>query len=249
MILSCVISSYAQENYSHNLSTIIEFVINTDNIIQNQNYNYYINEIIPSIERNKENIESILLIGSASPEGNYYSNLTLANKRADKIYSYISKIIPKEKIIKNNDYNLFLQKTNLDESYYPRLRATYLEVCFIKDNKETQKDTVCIEKKDTVYIEKKDTVYNNTNITNNYYFQQKEKVGKPILGIYNNLLSDLILRPNIGFELYFSKMSFFIEGSFSNWPLFGKTYNIYHWNTGFRKYFIQNNLFNKTIKT
>lgn len=234
IILSCVISSYAQENYSYTLSTTIEFTINTDNIIQNQNYNYYLNEIIPTMEKNKNDIESILLIGSASPEGNYNANIILANKRADKIYSYISRIVSKNKIIINNDYSFFLQKTGLDESDYTKLRATYVEIHFFKKNENINLPS----KTDTIYIEKKDTVH-YTTIENNYYIYQydKKQNKKPILGIYNDIPFDLLLRANIGVELYFNKMSFFIEGSFSNWPIFGKTYNIDLWYTGFRKYF------------
>ena len=241
IISACVYSSYAQVSNLYTISTTIEFTINTDNIIQNTNYHNYVNKIVPIIEENKDNIDYILLIGSASPEGNYNANIKLANKRADKIYSYISNIVASSKIIKNNNYDLFLMKTGLDESDYTKLRATYIEIHFIKEaeniNSPTKTDTVYIEKKDTVHIEKKDTVH-YTTIENNYYvYQHKEENEKPIIGIYNDIPSDLLLRLNIGFELYFNQMSFFIEGSFSNWDLFGKIYNIDIWNTGFRKYF------------
>jgi hypothetical protein len=234
IISACVCSSYAQVSNLYTISTTIEFTINTDNIIQNTNYHNYINKIVPIIEENKDNIDYILLIGSASPEGNYNANIKLANKRADKIYSYISNIVASSKIIKNNNYDLFLMKTGFDESDYTKLRATYIEIHFLKQIKDINYPI----KKDTVYIEKKDTVYYNTTIENNYYiYQNKEQNYKPIFGIYNDIPSDLLLRANIGFELYFNQMSFFIEGSFSNWDLFGKIYNIDIWNTGFRKYF------------
>ena len=234
IILSCVISSYAQDNYSYTLSNTIEFVINTDNIIQNSNYNYYINEIIPTIEKNKDNIENILLIGSASPEGNYYANIKLANKRADKIYSYISNLIPRNKIIVNNNYSLFLSKTGYDESDWQKLRATYIEI-HIKENEDKVKE---VFQKDTIYI--RDTLIRE--VVNNYYYYESEKIftdfhTNPVFSVYNDLTSDLLLRANIGAEFYFSKMSFFIEGSFSKWPILGKEYNIDLWHTGFRKYF------------
>ena len=232
----CGLNAYAQTtDYSYNISTTIEFSINTDNIIQNSNYQYYVNEVIPYIFENKDNIDRILLIGSASPEGNYNANIKLANKRADKIYSYISNIVPSYKIIKNNDYNLFLEKTGLDESDYRKLRATYIEVYINRniDNSESSQ-------KDTVYV--RDTVTVLKETLNNYYYYETEKIindnhNRSVFAVYNDLTSDLLFRVNLGTEVYFNKMSFFIEGSFSNWPILGKTYNIDVWHTGFRKYF------------
>lgn len=190
--------------FAQTLSTTIHFVVNTDRIIEDGNYLYYVNEIIPTIENNSQNIECILFIGSASPEGNKDINIKLAEKRANKAYSYMSNFVPASKILKTNNYALFLEKTHLREDDYTKLRATYVEVIF----KEKQRDVVYIEKHDTLY---KETVYN-------YY---KETVvntthNKPIISIYNDLLSDLLFRVNVGSEIYFNKLSFFIEGSFSN---------------------------------
>lgn len=234
IISACVYSSYAQVSNLYTISTTIEFTINTDNIIQNTNYHNYINKIVPIIKENKDNIDYILLIGSASPEGNYNANIKLANKRADKIYSYISDIISSSKIIKNNNYDLFLMKTGFDESDYTKLRATYIEIHFLKNINNINQPKKII---DTVYIEKRDTVYYTTQIENNYYYYKEKELGKPVFAVYNDLTSDLLFRVNIGTEVYFNKMSFFIEGSFSNWPILGKAYNIDVWHTGFRKYF------------
>lgn len=225
IILACTYSSYAQVNNLYTISTTIEFSINTDNIIQNTNYYNYVNKIIPIIKENKDNIDYILLIGSASPEGNYNANIKLANKRADKIYSYISTIVTRDKIIVTNDYHLFLQKTGYDESDYRKLRATYVGVSFKYPKQKEKVDTLYVEK----VVEKIDTLFIN-----------KKKNTQLIFSIYNNILGDLLMRPNVGFEFYFNQFSFFLEGSFSNWKIYDKLYDIDFWHTGFRKYFNDN---------
>ena len=202
----------------------IQFQINTDTIIKDSDYSRYINEIVPEIKRRSEEVESISLIGSASPEGNKKRNVELANLRANKIYSYISEVVPKEKIIVNSDHSLFLDKTGYDEfTEYRKLRATYIEVRF----KEVVKDIV----KSSPGL-----------IVNNYYsfvnIEQNDKnPGRLALSIYNSITEDLLARPNIGIEIYFKHMSFFLDGSFSNGKFLGKENNIYNWNTGFRGYF------------
>lgn len=185
------------------VSTTIQFKVNTTTIIENENYEYFKNSVIPEII-NKD-VEKVLIIGAASPEGNYEKNLKLAEKRAEKIYSHISSIVPRNKIIVNNDYSLFLNKTGLDETDYTKLRASYIEI-FLKPREKIQKDTVYV----------RDTVYQN-NIYNYYYTEiQKDIHNKPVFSVYNDLLYDLLFRLNIGTEVYFKKMSFFIEGSFSD---------------------------------
>ena len=249
ILLSCLFS-YGQERHLDTISSTVEFVVNTNNFITNDNYTRYVDEIVPIIKENSNNIDYILLVGSASPEGNKQANIRLANIRADKIYSYISTYVPKSKIIVNNNYELFLDKTSLDESDYTKLRATYIEVHFKQAPKiETRTDTIykeintIVEKVDTVYIdniirdtirvedivEKRDTVFIDKPI--------KKSCGKLVFSPYNNLLTDLIKAPGIGLEFYFHQMSFFVEGNFANTTLTGKKFTYDLWHTGFRKYF------------
>ena len=217
VFLSC--ETNAQDKFLH---TTIEFLVNTDNIIYNEGYERYINTIIPEIKNNSSNLDKILIIGSASPEGSKVNNIELINKRADKIYSYISGYISRDKIEINNNYDLFLLKTKANKNDYPRLRAAYIEVIF-KNTEEVK--TVFIEKHDTVYVNQIDTL------------SIKEEKDKLVLSVYNSLSEDLLKRANIGVEFYFNQMSFFIDGSFSGNKFFGKNYDIYYWHTGLRKYF------------
>ena len=128
IFLSCVLSSYAQDSNNCIISSTVEFVVNTNDFIHNENYDKFITETIHFINKNSEDIENILLIGCASPEGNKNWNKHLANIRADKIKLFLKGVIPNYKIEVINDYNLFLQKTGLDESDYRKLRATYIEI-------------------------------------------------------------------------------------------------------------------------
>lgn len=225
----------------------IEFKVNTDEFIRNENYYTYIKNIVPTIQSKKMLISQILLIGSASPEGNVANNIRLANKRADKIFSYISNIVPKEKIIVSNNYGWFLMKTGLDESDYTKLRATYVEIHYFKQEDEEppkpevkpdippQRDTIYC--RDTVHYQTVNNIfntYNNSTVTNNGLHAE------PVFAVYNDLLSDLLLRANVGAEVYFSKMSFFVEGSFSKWKITGREYDTDMWHAGFRKYFNDN---------
>lgn len=224
----------AFSGYSQNKDVItatVEFVVNTNDFVRNRDYECFINELVPYIKDNARDIESIILIGSASPEGSIQHNTHLAKIRSEKIYSYIKEYVPKSKIVVNNNYDLFLSKTGFDECNYDRLRATYIELHFRKLIPE--KETVI----DTVYVDRRDTIYKETINNFNYYIPIEHTNGKPVLSVYNDLLSDLLFRVNIGAEVYFNKMSFFVEGSFSNWKIVGKTYNIDFWHIGLRKYF------------
>lgn len=254
IIFSCIVG-YSQQKTHNDMSVSIEFIVNTNTIIHNSGYNYYINTIIPYLRKNINDLDRILLVGSASPEGNKEGNIRLANIRADKIYSYIKNFVPRNKIEINNDYDLFLSKTGLDESDWSKLRATYVEIVW-KDKPIEVKpkvDTVYKEKStethniiykdrvDTVYkeiekpiivekiIREKDTVYLN-----------KKNEDKLVFSIYNSLSEDLLIRPNIGLEFYFHQMSWFIDGSFSSGSFYGKKYDIDFCHTGFRKYFNDN---------
>lgn len=218
LLIGCVVNSYSQT-----VSSTVEFVLNTNDFIENKKYDNFINNLVPYINTNADRIDNILLIGSASPEGNDEYNVYLASIRADKIYSYIKDCIPQNKIVINNNEGLFLEKTGFDKREFKKLRAVYIEVN-IKEEPEIhqQIDTVYVEK----IIEKKDTVYVS--------YENKDKL---IFSVYNSLSEDLILRPNIGAEFYFHKMSWFIDGSFSRGTFYGKNYNIDFWHTGLRKYF------------
>lgn len=210
---------YAQKSNEYTVSTTIEFVKNTDVIVQNENYWFYMTYVIPEIIKNRSDIESVLLIGSASPEGDYDRNVVLSNKRANKIYSYISKFVPKNKIIKDNNYSLFLNKTGLTEIDYQKLRATYIEVRF------TNKSIV-----DTVYV----TNEKINTVTDTVFVKNLNKEERLVLSLSNDVVSDLLINPNIGLELYFAKMSLFIDGMFN----YRKDLNV--WHSGLRKYFNSN---------
>jgi len=233
IMLSCIIG-YSQEKTHEDLTVSIEFVVNTNTIIQNQGYEYYINTIIPDLKRNINDLDRILLVGSASPEGNKEGNIRLANIRADKIYSYIKNFVPRNKIEINNDYDLFLSKTGLDESDWSKLRATYVEIIYKEKPKEVKPKVDTIYEKEVI----RDTVYINNVIekTDTIYVSKKNE-DKLIFSIYNSLTEDLLIRPNIGVEFYFHQMSWFIDGSFSSGTFIGKKYDIDFWHTGFRKYF------------
>ena len=218
---------------SQGIRSTVEFVVNTDTFIHNDDYDYFTEVLVPYVNTHSDEIETILLIGSASPEGNVDNNIWLANKRADKIYSYIKRYIPRDKITIDNDYSLFLDKTGLDESDYGMLRATYIEVRLKQyEQLGPQIDTVYVEK----VINKYDTIYVETPVRPN-----KDKL---VMSLYNNLVEDFVHCQNLGVEVYFNNQtSWFMEGSFSRGTIFGRNCDADIWTTGVHKYF--NDHFNK----
>lgn len=214
-------------------SSTVEFIVNTDNFLRNEDYAYFINTTVPFIHENADDIECIILIGSASPEGNKERNKYLAKIRADKIHSYFSEV-PRRKINIINDYDLFLEKTGASVKDYERLRATYIEIYFKRKCPEVKADTVYV--KETVVDTIIDTVY------------IKEKIKPrtiPILGVKTNLVADIAITPNVQAELYthFHGISLEFAYTFPWWSIdYDKYfyYQILNGTAGIRKYFNDN---------
>lgn len=229
--ISCTFS-YAQNTSM--LSTTVEFVVDTDIIIQNDNYNYFLNTVIPAIAEKSDYVETILLIGSASPEGQKSRNLYLADIRADKIYSHIKTIVPKSKIEVVNDYDFFLKKTGLTEEDYRKLRATYVEVHFKEP--EPSRDTVYI--RDTISFYRVDTVL--CCRVDTVYIKEEPKV-IPVVAVKSNLASDLLATPNVQAEVYTYLWGLSLEFDYT-FPWYHKDYNSYFYYqilngiVGIRKY-------------
>lgn len=175
------------------ISSTVEFSFNTNEFVMNGKYDYFINTTIPYINNNKDNIESILLVGSASPEGNKEWNDYLAGTRAEKVHSYFMDSIPRQKVNVINDYDLFLEKTGYDEKNWKRLRATYIEI-------QLKKAPEIITLFDTIYIKEMDTIYQCCGTDTVYIKQEPERI--PLLAVKTNLLSDVLITPSIQAELY-----------------------------------------------
>lgn len=195
IILSCVCTLYSQDKSQYTLSSTVEFVVNTNNFVYNEKYNTFINETVNFINENVDNIENILLIGCASPEGNKEWNKHLAKIRAEKIYSYFKDVIPIYKINVINDYDLFIKKTGLTDKDWKELRATYIEIHLKKHE--------LVNKADTIYIKEtfRDTIYITERFRDTIYIKQKPDI-IPILAIKTNTLSDILATPNVQAELY-----------------------------------------------
>ena len=195
VVAICLFAS-AVAGYSQNtVSATVEFVVNTDKFVENQKYDDFVNSIVPFIWSNADDIENILLIGSASPEGRKDWNKHLADIRAKRIQIYIKDYVPLYKVNVINDYDLFLEKTGLNESDYKKLRATYIEIHMRTPQIITQIDTIYIREKEI------DTVYCCCKQIDTVYIREKPRL-IPILGVKTNLVADVLITPNIQAELY-----------------------------------------------
>lgn len=191
----------------------IEFVVNTDSIIQNESFNYFTTSVLPYVSEHREEVAYVLITGSASPEGNRQRNIELATKRAEKLESFLKDIVPKERIVSQ-----IVETPQADRENYPKLRSASIDIHYIK--------------RDTVYEEKviyKEIVKTDTII-------QEFKKPELVFSLYNDLLEDLLLLPNIGVDVRIKNYSIFIDAAYSKSPVFGKQQQLILWNTGFRTY-------------
>lgn len=217
----------------------IEFVVNTDRVIKNDNYVNFMNNVVPFVREHADQIDSIYFIGSASPEGNKNHNIYLANIRAAKIYSFISDYIQRSKIVVNNDYDLFLSKTGLNEDDWGKLRAAYIEIHMKPEDVQAE------PKPDTVYIKEffRDTVYVCRPCIDTIYIEKEPRV-IPILAVKTNLVTDLLAAPNIQAELYthLAGISLEFEYTFPWYKIHDKFfyYQVLSGTAGIRKYFKNN---------
>ena len=229
LTVSCVCSN-AQD--SRTIRTTVEFEVNTNKIIQNELYNYFSTTVVPTILEKPDSIETVFLIGSASPEGNKARNKYLAEIRAEKIYSYFSGVVPRHKVQVVNDYALFLAKTGLTEEDYRKLRATYVEI-----HLEEQQPRI-VRQVDTVYV--RDTLYCQVLRVDTVYVRERPRL-VPILGIKSNLVSDAVAAPNIQAELYTHLWGLSLEFDYT-FPWWHIDYNQYFYyqvlngTAGIRKY-------------
>ncbi len=229
-----VVSLHSQN--TDTISSTVEFIVNTDEFVQNEKYDHFINTTVPYVNENADQIDNILLIGSASPEGKKEWNKHLSNIRANKIHTYFSESVPRKKINIINDYNLFLEKTGYDEKDWNKLRATYVEI-------HMKKSPEPITLFDTIYIKEMDTIYQCCS-TDTIYIKQKPEI-IPILAVKTNLAADLIAMPNVQAELYTHLWGLSLEFDYT-FPWWYKDYDTYFYyqlldgKAGIRKYLNNN---------
>lgn len=240
ILLFCSVISLHSQNIE-TVSSTVEFIVNTNEFVQNEKYDEFINTTVPFINDNVDNIESILLVGSASPEGRKDWNKFLATIRARRIHSYFLTTIPRQKVNIINDYSLFLEKTGFDEKDWKALRATYIEI-------KLKKAPEIITQIDTIYIKEKeiDTVYCCCCHVDTIYIKQKPDL-IPILAVKTNLAADLFATPNVQAELYTHLWGLSLEFDYT-FPWWHKDYDNYFYyqlldgKAGIRKYL--NNQYN-----
>ena len=169
----------------------LEFVINTATVIENEQYEHFANEMLPLIEENKENVMKVMVVGSASPEGNKARNRVLETIRSERATFLLSRVIDRDKIEIINSSEMFLHVSKREDSDFAARRGVYIEVWLHRPEIYERVDTIRIEKRDTLYSHSIDTIY-------------IEKPWKriPILAVKTNLASDIVATPNVQAELY-----------------------------------------------
>lgn len=211
--ISCILLLSTFFTYGQTITSTIEFVVNTDSIIENESFNNFTNQVLPYVSKHREEVTYVLITGSASPEGNQDRNVELATERAKKLESFLEDMIPKERMISQ-----IVKTPQADVKHYPKLRSATVEIHLVQ--------------RDTIY---KKIVFENT-IRDTVVILPPKEEHTLVFSLYNDLLEDMILLPNIGVDLRLGKNSIFIDAAYSKSPVFGKTNQLILWNTGFRTY-------------
>lgn len=217
----------------------IEFTVNTLNIVKNECYEHFVNEVIPLVRDNKDRVVKAMVVGSASPEGRKERNRALASGRAMKALPFLREVLSDSLINIVSDSELFLQMSKCKEEDFKIRRGTYIEI-WISGKNEHVIDTLRIERIDTVYIH--DTLYVHDTV-----YIEKPFKRIPILAIKTNLVSDLLITPNVQAELYTHLWGLSLEFDYT-FPWFHKDYDDYFYyqilngTAGIRKYL--NNKYN-----
>ncbi len=217
----------------------VEFVVNTNRIIDNDCYSQFANEILPMVHYNEDRVIKVMIVGSASPEGNPERNRYLSKIRAEKVLDILSKFISKEKIDVVSDGELFLQVSRCKKEDFKVRRGVYVEA-WIEGVSTHTVNTLKLERVDTLYIH--DTLYLHDTV-----YIEKPFKRIPILAVKTNLVSDLLVTPNIQAELYTHLWGLSLEFDYT-FPWFHKDYDKYFYyqilngTAGIRKYL--NNKYN-----
>lgn len=236
MLLLASASVYGEEaKKDTTLVGRLEFVVNTANVIENEEYRYFVDTLLPAIKNNKERVTNVIVVGSASPEGRKDRNLYLEKIRAQKACSYLKDVIEDDKVFVMNSSEVFLYTSKCKEEDWDARRGTFVKVWF---KGEIIKE---VEHKDTVLI--RDTVY-HTQIDTIYLEKPLRRI--PILGVKTNLLSDVIAAPNVQAELYTHLKGVSLEFSYTfpwwyNDDIYAY-YQVLNGTAGVRKYFKDNYL-------
>ena len=172
----------------------LEFVVNTNRIIDNECYSLFTNEILPMLRHNEDRVIKVMIVGSASPEGKPERNRYLSKIRAEKVFDILSEFISKEKIDVVSDSELFLQVSRCKKEDFMVRRGVYVEA-WIEGISTHTVDTLKLERVDTLYIH--DTLYVHDTV-----YIEKPFKRIPILAVKTNLAADIVATPNVQAELY-----------------------------------------------
>ena len=255
---------YGQEKKDTTLKTIVQFIVNTDEIIEDSGYSFLLDTLVPYIKENQEYLEKVYIRSSSSLEGTKKRNQYLSDLRASKVLSlmpvishsvltilsagedweglyqavYNSNVPERDKILKDLSNRKKPGREVLSE-FLPAFRSCSIEARF-SFPKPCKKDTIVVrdtmEVHDTLYISKPVKKY-------------------PIVGVKTNLLLDafpyspfgLSFTPNVQIEIYtwLWGLSLEFEYTFPWWRDDSKYkyYQIINGCVGIRKYF--NNKYNK----
>ena len=256
LFISCFASEVKGDTV---LTTTVKFNINTSSVVYGDpGYEYLHSYMIPFMEENIEYLDRVELIGSSSPDGPKSLNDNLSRVRAESLSGEFN--IPKSKIFVSNVGENYDRLVDLVEdendkdtllsilssginvkkrikkynTLYPQIRTVDVKIYFNGINIfPCDTDTVFVN--DTIYVDEIDTV-----ICDSVYIEKPFK-RIPIVALKTNLLSDLLITPNIQAEIYTHLWGISIEFEYT-FPWYHNDniywyYQIMNGTAGIRKYF------------
>ena len=233
----------------------IKFEVNTDCILPNDFGIQHLREVmLPWAGAHISEIDSIVVIGTASPDGRLSRNIELAemrcNKICDEFLTYVPMSLVRAYVISEDTQTLrrliSKQKEVTSERklnvYHPAVRAAYV-IIYLKRQEERYILSTHIFQE----VEQKTSNYQE--IIHDTIFITEQCTLKPLLGLKTNLLIDAIpyssfgisFMPNIQAELYLNWCGLSVEFAYM-FPWFKndikhKYFQIINGTIGVRKYF------------
>lgn len=227
-ITTLLLLFYCFLSYAQGVGTTIKhkiyFELNSSYLTDTKGCWWVVDTLLPYIKQNEDKLASLIIVGSASPEGGELHNYKLSRNRA----SAVARLFPadiKEKI------TILGIGSNTSGDDFSQLRNAEITAIF------TDTDTVAI--RDTVYVDRIKTVLDTVIVE-----QPLREV--PVLAVKTNILLDAIpyspfgvsFTPNIQAEIFINFYGISIEGEyvFPWWNHGHKCYQISDTTVGLRKY-------------
>ena len=150
MLLTAVLTNAQDVSTDSVLYANIKFEVNTDRILPNDFGLQHLQTVVmPYVSEHLQDIDSIVIIGTASPDGPYERNRQLAQMRCQRIWkefmTYVSSSLVRTYTVSEDyaklkalsDDDRETNKKRLLQLYHPAVRTVYVRV-YVKQEQQSE---------------------------------------------------------------------------------------------------------------